>query len=79
MKEDGFNSADIRQGECLWVLSVSGEGAVRLFDLGFFSGARIRCVGIAPFGDPVMITVGGRVVALRRRDLAYVSAAQEEK
>ncbi len=66
-------------GERLTVLSVEVSEGVgrRLFDLGFASGERVRCVGESPLGDPVMLTVGGRVVAMRRRDLKNIYGAKE--
>ena len=66
--------AAMQVGECLTVLYVESSEEVRrrLFDLGFAVGERIRCVGESPLGDPVMLTVGGRVIAMRRRDLKNI-------
>lgn len=73
MKEEKSLLDGIRLGESLLVLAVSGEDSTRLADLGFRSGARVGCVGISPLGDPIMLTVGGRVVAVRKRELRSVS------
>ena len=72
MNETVSALSSIKGGECLTVSSVSGDAVARLFDLGFFPGARIRCLGAAPLGDPLMLAVGGRVIAVRKRDLAEI-------
>ena len=64
--------ASIKVGECLTVSRISGDVAARLLDLGLFVGARIRCLGVAPLADPLMLAVGGRVIAIRKRDLASI-------
>ena len=76
MNETVFALSSIKGGECLTVSSVSGDVVARLFDLGFFPGARIRCLGTAPLGDPLMLAVGGRVIAVRKRDLAAIIAVK---
>ena len=43
-----------------------------MLDLGFLVGERVRCVGVSPMGDPLMLVVGGKVVALRRRELKSI-------
>ena len=68
--------ASIKVGECLTVSGISGDVAARLLDLGLFVGARIRCLGAAPLADPLMLAVGGRVIAIRKRDLASIIAEE---
>ena len=63
----------VKAGESVTVRRISGDAAARLFDLGFFLGARVKCLGAAPFGDPIMLSVGGRVIAVRKRDLASIT------
>ena len=58
------------------VREISGNAAARLLDLGLFVGARIRCLGTTPLGDPLMLSVGGRVIAVRKRDLASIIAGE---
>lgn len=48
------------------------ESRRRMLDLGFLVGERVRCVGVSPMGDPLMLVVGGKVVALRRRELKSI-------
>ena len=68
--------ASIKVGECMTVRKISGNAAARLLDLGLFVGARIRCLGAAPLADPLMLAVGGRVIAIRKRDLASIIAGE---
>ena len=74
MEEREITLADIRVGESMTVRSASGEAALRFFDLGFFRGANVRCLGRAPLGDPLMLSVGGRVIAVRKRNLKSIIA-----
>ena len=53
-------------------LDLKGEVRRRFIDLGFFRGERVRCVGASPLGDPIMLVVGGKVIAVRRRDLMKI-------
>ena len=53
--------------------AAEGSVGIRLADLGFLRGREVRCVGRAPLGDPLMLTAGGRVIAMRGRDLAAVT------
>ena len=73
MDEKEATLASIKPGECMTVSEIFGNAEKRLFDLGFSSGARVRCLGIAPLGDPLMLSVGGRVIAVRKRDLASIT------
>ena len=73
MDEKEATLAAIKVGECLTVNGIFGNAANRLFDLGFSSGASVRCLGTAPLGDPLMLSVGGRVIAVRKRDLASIT------
>ncbi len=67
----------------LWALPVGGQGTVlrldtpnplrrRLLDLGLTPGATITCVGRSPGGDPSAYEICHAVVAIRRRDAAYI-------
>lgn len=53
-------------------LDLKGEVRRRFIDLGFFRGEHVRCVGASPLGDPIMLVVGGKVIAVRRRDLMKI-------
>lgn len=56
------------------VVKVNGEGAMRrrLFDMGITPGAHIRLRKVAPFGDPMEITLRGYELTLRKSEAACV-------
>ena len=67
----------------LWALPVGNTATVlrldtpeplrrRLLDLGLTPGAAITCVGRSPGGDPSAYEICHAVVAIRRRDAAYI-------
>ena len=49
-------------------LGLQGDMRRRLRDLGLAEGARVRCLGRSPLGDPSAYLICGAAVALRRRD-----------
>jgi ferrous iron transport protein A len=63
-----FTLADLPHGESgvLVGLDLPHDCAVRLMELGFLPGARVRAVRAAPGGDPRVFHVDGAEVALRR-------------
>jgi len=40
----------------------------RLMELGFTCGERLKVVGIAPFGGPIILEIRGAIIVLRRRE-----------
>jgi ferrous iron transport protein A len=44
----------------------------RLLDLGFTPGEEITVVHLAPLGDPLVIRVRGALLALRKREAAWI-------
>ena len=57
-------------GETATVLRLGLEGGMRrrLRDLGLAEGARVRCLGRSPLGDPAAYLICGAAIALRRAD-----------
>ena len=55
-------------GEKCVVKTVGGDGRIRrrLFDMGVTPGAEIYVRKVAPFGDPVEITIRGYELSLRK-------------
>lgn len=49
----------------------------RLLDLGFTPGERITVVYAAPLGDPIVIRVRGALLALRKREAAWIHVAAD--
>lgn len=52
------------------ITAIDDEGPItaRLLALGLLPGAEVRLVGVAPFGDPVIIEAGRQRFSLRRSE-----------
>jgi ferrous iron transport protein A len=48
------------------------EECSRLLDLGFTPGEEVVITHTAPFGDPLVIRVRGALLALRKREAAWI-------
>ena len=48
------------------------EDCERLLDLGFTPGEEVAVTHAAPFGDPIVIHVRGALLALRKREAAWI-------
>ena len=61
-------------GEDAEVAVVQGPGgiAVRLLEMGFVAGTRVRLVKVAPLGDPLELRIRGYHLSLRRAEAAHV-------
>ncbi len=59
---------DAHSGQTVVVTDILGGWGSRrrLAELGVFPGARLRVVSHAAFGGPLLVDVGGRVVAVGR-------------
>lgn len=71
--------SDLRPGQRGVVLSVNNEnGAVkrRLVDMGVTPGTEIHIKKIAPFGDPIEVTLRGYEMSLRASDAAQIVIAE---
>ena len=57
-------------GQTVIVKKLTGEGPVRrrIMDMGITRGAVVSVRKIAPFGDPVEVTVRGYELSLRKAD-----------
>ncbi len=60
-------------GDCK-VVKLHGEGAVkrRIMDMGITKGVDIHVRKVAPFGDPVEVTVRGYELSLRKADAEMI-------
>ena len=65
---------DIKVGESATVIKLNGQGAVkrRIMDMGITKGVKIDVCKVAPFGDPVEITVRGYQLSLRKADAEMI-------
>lgn len=57
-------------GDTAKVVKLHGEGAVkrRIMDMGITKGANVNIRKVAPFGDPIEVTVRGYELSIRKAD-----------
>ena len=65
---------DARVGKTVKVLKIQGEGAIRrrIMDMGITKGVEVYIRKLAPFGDPVEVTVRGYELSLRKADAEMI-------
>lgn len=65
---------EIPCGETVRVKRLSGEGPVkrRIMDMGITKGVTVYVRKVAPFGDPVEVTVRGYELSLRKADAEMI-------
>ena len=68
----------VRIGTKVRVVRVHGEGALRqrILDMGVTKGAEITVRKMAPFGDPLEVTVRGFQLSLRKAEAASIEVAR---
>lgn len=61
---------EVKCGETVRVVKIHGEGAVkrRIMDMGITKNTDIYMRKVAPFGDPIEVTVRGYELSLRKSD-----------
>ena len=61
---------DVKVGETVSVVKLHGEGALRrrIMDMGITRGTSVYVRKVAPLGDPVVITIRGYELSLRKGD-----------
>lgn len=65
--------ADLRIGERAVIASFRDENlSLKLLEMGCLPGTEIRLRNIAPFGDPLLISVSGYNLSLRRAEAATI-------
>lgn len=67
----------VRIGRSVRVVRVLGEGALRqrILDMGLTKNAEVKVLKMAPFGDPIEITVRGFQLSLRKAEAACIEVA----
>lgn len=65
---------ELKVGKKARVVKLHGEGAVRrrLMDMGLTRGTEVIVRRVAPFGDPIELTLRGYELSLRRADAEMV-------
>lgn len=61
-------------GDTVTVKKLTGEGPVkrRIMDMGITKGVNIYVRKVAPFGDPIEVTVRGYELSLRKTDAQMI-------
>ena len=61
-------------GQSVTVIRLTGEGPVkrRIMDMGITKGVTVFVRRVAPFGDPVEVTVRGYELSLRKEDAQMI-------
>lgn len=65
---------NVKCGQSVRVVKLHGEGAVkrRIMDMGITKGTDVYVRKVAPFGDPVEVTVRGYELSLRKTDAEMI-------
>jgi ferrous iron transport protein A len=65
---------EIACGQTVTVKKVEGLGAVRrrIMDMGITRGCEVYVRKVAPFGDPIEVTVRGYELSLRKADAEMI-------
>ena len=65
---------EVKCGENVKVKKLTGAGAVkrRIMDMGITKGTDIYLRKVAPFGDPIEVTVRGYELSLRKADAELI-------
>ena len=65
---------EVTCGSTVSVVKLHGEGAVRrrIIDMGITRGTQVFVRKVAPFGDPVEVTVRGYELSLRKADAEMI-------
>lgn len=71
---------DLQPGEQAFIVKVKGRGAFRkrLTEMGFIVGKQVRVIRKAPMGDPVVYSLMGYEVSLRKEEAKMVEVMAEE-
>lgn len=65
---------EVACGQTVTVARLTGEGPVkrRIMDMGITKGVEVYVRKVAPFGDPVEVTVRGYELSLRKADAEMI-------
>ncbi len=74
MEKENLRLNQVKVGRTVRVVRVNGEGALRqrILDMGLTKNAEVKVLKMAPFGDPIEMTVRGFELSLRKAEAACV-------
>lgn len=72
------NLSELQVGQTAKILSVDGEGALRrrFLEMGLTPNTSVTVQKIAPFGDPIQITLRGYELTLRIDDAKKIQVTK---
>ena len=61
-------------GDRVKVAKINGQGAIkrRIMDMGITKGTEVHIRKVAPFGDPIEVTVRGYELSIRKADAEII-------
>ena len=61
-------------GDRVKVAQIHGQGAIkrRIMDMGITKGTEVHIRKVAPFGDPIEVTVRGYELSIRKADAEII-------
>lgn len=67
--------SDLNPGQTARILAFLGghEMHLRLMEMGLIPNTEVRCVRIAPMGDPLEVEVRGYMLSLRRAEASTIA------
>lgn len=68
---------EVKPGETVCVAKLNGTGALkrRIMDMGITKGTKVFVRKVAPFGDPIEITVRGYELSIRKDEAQNIDVA----
>lgn len=65
---------EVKIGDKVKVVKLHGEGAIkrRIMDMGITKGVEVSVRKVAPFGDPIEVTVRGYELSIRKADAEMI-------
>lgn len=77
MNTENLRLNQVRIGSKVRVVRVHGEGALRqrILDMGLTKNAEVTVHKMAPFGDPLEVTVRGFQLSLRKAEASCIEVA----
>lgn len=76
---NAISMGELKKGQVGRIISVEGDHAQRLMEMGFLEGTRIELLHEAPWsGDPIAINIRGSLIALRRTEADAVRVCLDE-
>ncbi|MBS5343077.1 MAG: ferrous iron transport protein A [Clostridium sp.] len=65
---------EVKVGGTATIVKLHGEGALkrRIMDMGLTKGVEVYVRKVAPFGDPIEITIRGYELSIRKADAGLI-------